>query len=451
MNSKKGDTWNESEVYKDPWTLREVRKITSNGLYNQTPTYHTNITFTSDGEYLIFASARYGKSAVFKAHVKSGDITQLIDSVDGVGGYGPLHKGNGVTVGNGRGILGGPMCIAPHSRWALFVAYRTLRAVQLDTLEERVLIEDIGEEWTSGTISVDPDETHALLTLMHAHPEILKGVTTPRSYMEYLADGTEQQMKIIQVPLAGGEIETVYTEAGISSAHSPHCPTDGDLLLVDRDFPPRYWGGSDGKTNRIWTLRLSTGELIELPSQDDACFQVHSGWTWDGENVIYHGRSAVSGHYIGVISKNGETVQEYAFRDAPHYGHVSAMAGRPAIILDGNITDDMLLWLYYDSDQPRIEVIARHGTNWGALPGQYSHPHPHSDPTGSWISFNAADRGRSDIFVVKGLIKNCLTEAKMNGYAMIVSGNVTANFQLFFSFFVGQKCLSKKIALQSRT
>ncbi len=401
MNTKKGESWNESEVYKDPWTLREVRKITSRGLYNQTPTYHTNIAFTEDGEFLIFASARHGKSAVFKCHVPTGDLTQLIDPVDGVGGYGPLNKANGATVGDGHGIVGGPMGIAPRTRWALFVAHRSLRAVHVDSLEERTLINDIGAGWTSGTISVDPDENVALLPLMRAHPEVLNGTPNPKPYMEYFANGKEQQLKLIQVPIAGGEIETVYTEDGISGAHSPHCLTDGDLLLLDRDFPPRFWGGSDGKTNRIWALRLSTGDLTELPSQDDACFQVHSAWTWDGEHVVYHGRSAISGYYVGIVDKNGQTLREYAFRGAPFYGHVSAMARRPAIILDGNLTDDLLLWVYYESAQPRIEVIARHGTEWGALPGQFSHPHPHSDPTGTWISFNAAQRGRSDVFIVK--------------------------------------------------
>jgi hypothetical protein len=173
------------------------------------------------------------------------------------------------------------------------------------------------------------------------------------------------------------------------------------LLLIDRDFPPRFWGGSDGKTNRIWTLRVSTGELTELPCQDDAYFQVHSAWTWDGSQVVYHGRSAVSGYYIGVVDPQGNTVREFGFRDAPHYGHVSAMAGRPAIMLDGNITTDMLLWLYYDQEQPRIEVIARHGTDWGALPGQFPHPHPTCDSRGQWIAFNRGDRGRTDVCVVR--------------------------------------------------
>lgn len=397
--ARKGETWNESEVHRDAMTLRRVRRVTTQGLYNQTPTYHTNIGFTADGEFLVFASGRGGQSAIMRCHVPSGDITQLIDPVIGTGNYSSLHKRSGSGQGDGMGVTG-HMCIAPRSGWAVYTVARALRAVHVETLQERTLIADIGAEWVEGTPSVDPEERYAILPVMSAHPEILAGERPTQTYMAHFREGG-MQMRLLQVPLSGGPAEVVYAEEGIGCAHSPHCPTDSELLLIDRDFPPRFWGGSDGKTNRIWTLRLSTGALTELPSQDPATFQVHSAWTWDGQHVIYHGRSAVSGYYIGVADRDGQTVREYAFRAAPFYGHVSAMAGRPAIILDGNLTDDLLLWLYYDQAQPRVEVIARHGTNWGAMTGQYSHPHPLSDPTGSWISFNAAQGGRSDVYLVQ--------------------------------------------------
>jgi hypothetical protein len=400
MPARKGETWNESETYKDAWTLREVRRVTSMGLANTTPTYHTNICFSEDGEFFIFSSDRDGVSAIFRAHTSTGDITQLIDPIDGMGSADMLHKQTGVSVGSGKGIFGTSMCLAQRSGWATFFAGRTLRAVNIHTLEERTLIPELGPEWLHGVLSIDHTETYVITALMSAHPEIMQGKRPTRPYMQHFAEGG-MKLRIIQVPLAGGEVKTIYSEDGCSSAHSPHCPTDPDLVLIDRDFPPRFWGGSDSKTNRIWTLRISTGQLTELPPQDAARFQVHSAWTHDGEHILYHGSSAVSGHYIGVADKQGQTVREYAFRDAPHYGHVSAMAGRPAIILDGNITNDMLLWLYYDSEQPRIEVIARHGTDWGALPGQYPHPHAVSDPTGKWIVYNVGHRGRTDVCVVK--------------------------------------------------
>lgn len=385
--ARKGETWNESEVYRDAWTLRQVRRVTMVGLYNQTPTYHTNVAFSADGEWLVFASSRDGKSAVFRCHVPTGEITQLIDPVVGGGE-------------EGLGIDGGGLCLAPRSKWLVFIAGKALRAVQIETLEERTLIADIGHDRRSGAPSIDPEERYVVIAVAPDHPEVAAGLRPTLPYMEYFAEHGGMWLKLVQVPLAGGEVTTVYEENGINTAHNPHSPVDSDLLLLDRDFPPRFWSGSDGKTNRIWTLRLSTGELTELPPRDRARFQVHSVWTFDGAYILYHGSSAEGGDYIGVTDPRGNTFREWGFHDARHYGHVSAMAGRPAVILDGNLSSDLLLWLYYDREQPRVEVIARHGTDWGALPGHFSHPHPLSDPTGRWISFNAARNGRSDVYVV---------------------------------------------------
>lgn len=379
--SRKGETWNESEVYRDAWTLRQVRRITTKGLYNQTPTYHTNIGFTADGEFLIFASCRDDQSAVFRCHVPTGDITQISDPAP------PMN------------ITGGSLCLAPRSRWTTFITNNTLKAVNIETLDERVLIDDLPPTWQLGIPSIDCNEKLVVVPAFPAPPKDIAG--DAQAVWDYFTRHERVWLKLLQVPLAGGAYQVIYEEDGCRSAHCPHSPVDPNLILLDRDFPPHFWGGSDGKTNRIWILDIKTRQLTELPPQDKARFQVHCCWTWDGETIIYHGRSAVSGYYIGLVDKNGHTVREYPFRDAPHYGHVSAMAGRPAIILDGNISPDLLLWLYYDQEQPRVEVIARHGTDWKALPGQFPHPHPLSDPTGRWVSFNAGAQGRTDVFVVK--------------------------------------------------
>ena len=35
--TKKGDTWNESTTYRDPFSLRTVRKVTAGGVESQLP------------------------------------------------------------------------------------------------------------------------------------------------------------------------------------------------------------------------------------------------------------------------------------------------------------------------------------------------------------------------------------------------------------------------------
>ncbi len=386
--SGKGESWNESHTYKDAWTLREVRRLTNFGATNQTPTYHTNIGFTEDGEYLIFATEREGRAAICKVQVATGDITQLTDWLT-------------ERDVEGRIVDGSRLCITPRSRWVLYSHMQSLNAVHLDTLEERVLIPRQDRAIMLGIPSVSCDEDHVIIPAFTQHPELAAGQRLTMDFFTAFPTGEGVSLKLLQVPLLGGEITTVYAEQGIRSAHCPHSPLDPDLVLLDRDFPPRYWGGSDGKTNRIWTLRISTGELTELPSQDPNFFQVHCCWSYAGDEIYYHGRSAHGGYFIGVCDPQGNTIREYGMHGADHYGHVSAMAGRKAIILDGNISNNLLLWLYYDEERPRVEVIAAHDSDWGYPPGQFSHPHPLSDPTGTWISFNKSEKGRTDIYVVR--------------------------------------------------
>ena len=388
--SKKGYTWNESETYQDAWTLRHVRRITSKGEINQAANYHTNIGFTADGEFMVFWTKRQDRGAICKAHVESGDITMLTEPTPAYG-YEPETQG-------------GPyprFCIAPDKQVVVYTAGKSLRAVDMNSYEERLLIPYVGKEWVIGYPSVSADEKSVVIPIVPEHPQIVSGEFVTIRYYDCFPDQTNMTMKLLQVPLEGGEIEVIYQEDGCRSCHCPHSPVDSDMLLFDRDFPPRFWGGSDGKTNRAWILDIPAGQLTELPSQDESTFQVHSVWTFDGEHILYHGRSAKRGKFIGVCDKAGNTVREYGFYDKSFYGHVSAMVDRPAILLDGDVSDDKLAWLYYDQEQPRLEVIAEHNTEWGSIIGQATHPHPLCDPTGKWISFTSAHRGRSDVFVVR--------------------------------------------------
>jgi hypothetical protein len=283
---------------------------------------------------------------------------------------------------------------------AVFPVGRSIRRVHLDTLEEVVLLEDFGADWIDGVMSIDPRETHALLPLMPAHPEIRSGQEPTKGYLETFAEGG-MRTRYLEIPLDGGRCRVAFEDEGVGCAHCPHCPTDDDLILIDRDRAPKFWwGGDNGASTRCWTLRLSTGELTELRPRNPQRFQVHAGWTWNGEHVVYHGKRHDGGYYIGMVHRSGTVVREFEFPEATWYGHVSAAPDRPAVILDGNVTEDQLCWLYVDRETPRIEPIATHGTEWRSVPGQYSHPHPQADPTGRWIAYHVAKDKRTDVYMV---------------------------------------------------
>lgn len=396
----KSDTWSESSEHKDFRTGRTVRRLTASGLWNEKTTYHTNTGFTADGDTLVFARADEGQTALIKCHVPSGQLTQLTTPVRGVGSPWGIHKIGRSAFFDGEGISGVLMCVAPRRRLAVFPAGRSIRLVHLDTLDEKVLLDDFGPDWIDGVLSVNPGETHVLLPLMPAHPEVKAGKAPGREYMAWFENGG-MRARYLEIPLDGGPSRVVFEDEGMGCAHCPHCPTDDDLILIDRDRAPRFWcGGDNGASTRCWILRLSTGELTELRPRNLQRFQVHAGWTWDGRHVIYHGKMREGGYYIGIIHRSGEVVREFEFPGAKGYGHVSAAPDRPAIILDGNVTDDQLCWLYFDQETPRLEPIATHGTEWRSIPGQYSHPHPQADPAGRWIAYHVAKDKRSDVFAV---------------------------------------------------
>lgn len=396
----KGETWNESTVRQDEVTGRRIRRLTAAG-YNEKPTYHTNTAFTAAGEHLVFTSARGNQTVLLKADPASGDITQLTEPVPGLVSRTDAHKLSAPSRGHGEGIDGTRVCLAPRRRLALFIQGRSLRVVHLDSLEEWVVMEDMGEAWLAGAISVDPAETEAIVPQIPAHPELRRGLPATRDYITHFAVTGGMRTRYLRVPLDGGPANTLFLDEGCGCAHSPHCPTDGHLLLIDRDLPPRFWcGGDGGHTNRCWVLDVTTRELTPIVPRNTQRFQVHACWSWDGQHIFYHGWRAEGGWYVGVAGRDGSLVREFDFPAAVGYGHVSADPRRQAIILDGNVSKDMLMWLYWDADIPRLAPIARHGTAWDSLWGQLHDPHPATDPTGRWIAYNAAHSGRSDVFVV---------------------------------------------------
>jgi len=166
-----GRVWNESEAHSDPLTGRTVRRLTTRGRINQTPTYHTGSGFTADGRHLAFASVREGATWVIRAEAETGELAALWRA-PGVGDRNYIHRGMGLEFDDvdGRGICGNRVCVAPRSRTAVFTCERRLVAVDMATFDERVLIGDCGEEWIFGAPCVSPDEEWAAVALSSAHP-----------------------------------------------------------------------------------------------------------------------------------------------------------------------------------------------------------------------------------------------------------------------------------------
>lgn len=403
--TKKGDTWNESITYRDPISLRTVRKVTQGGSYNFHPAYHTLTAWSSDGQTCVFKSGRQNRSTIFRCDVRTGAITQLLDWRDGWAvdaGHLPARVPLGI----------GGVCLDSTSGWVYYVvndvASCSLEAVHLDSLETRTVCEGVAGyrlgqptvsgdgRWVAMPNNIVPDTFHTL------DPD--KPLSLPQVHAIYAREGGSR-MQLVRVPATGGALEVVYEEADCRGNHLQYSPVDANILHTDRDFAPRFWAGSDQVRNRVWLWHIEEQRLVEQPSPSGRTFQVHSTWSFDGKAVLYHCPGTGPddpGYVIGVNDLAGNNLAEYGSPAWTHYGHVGAVMGEQAIMLDGNLTDDLILWMYYDDPaQPRIEVICQHGTNWGGHEGQYAHPHPQCSPTGEHVVYNAAHKGHSDVFVVE--------------------------------------------------
>lgn len=396
-----GSTWNESVSYRDAETGRLVRRLTSHGFVNQTPTYHTNSGFTADGEHLALISVRNGVTWLLCADVTRGTLSALWRA-PGLGDRSYMHRGMEFVLPgmDGRGVCGNRLCMAPRSRQVVLACERRLLMVSVDSAKVRVLLDDCGEEWIYGAPTVSPDERWAAVTLSSAHPQWLRGEPVTRSYMDY----HDHALRVVRVPLDGsGTVEVLFERRPAQSAHCAFSPTDPDCLYFDLDLPPAYWCGSDGRTPRIWLLNLASRWARPLKYFYPGPFQTHQVWLWDGSALAYHGPLPCGGVYLGLTTVSGQTLWEHCLPEARWYGHVAADPVRKALILDGDFGNHLLRWVYYDGasgQPPRTEPICAHATEWSAIPGQYSHPHPLADPTGRWIAFNAARDARSDVYVV---------------------------------------------------
>jgi hypothetical protein len=387
----KGTTWNESETYSDALTGRTVRRITTQGTYNVKGPYHTRTNFTDDGEFMVLATYRDGYTSLCRAHVPTGDITTISD---------PIQSDT---------LAISPGTLAPKSGWVFFWQGTALRSINIHSLEERVVIEDIGREWAGSLMSVDPEEKYVISAVGPRNPDELAGLPKEqvRNYKIVWADGKDLVSKLVQAPIEGGQPEVVFEDHGVRMCHVEHNPVDGDLFYLDRDRPPMFHAGGDkSKTSRCWALRLSTGELTALTPLAEAKFQIHAAWSWDGEFLLYHGPAKLvwgpCPWYLGAVRPNGEVYREWTFDKGTHYGHVASAPDRPAIIIDGNLAPNQLQWLYYDNETPRFEHICEHNTEINTVPNnQLSHAHPSTDRQGRWVAFNYAKDKRTFVSVVK--------------------------------------------------
>lgn len=391
----KGDTWNESSTHKDPVSGRTVRRITTDGLWNEhAGKIATNTAFTDDGEHLVFIRAERGQYTLVKCHVPTGELTQLIDPVEGFARNIDATSDSVSMYKDRGGLMPVRVRIIQRRRKVIYAYRETLRLVDLDTLEETVLIEDFGRDWVAKFLSVKHDGTLATFNVEPRNPVTMGGEPPSKYYNERLA-GNPQARRLFKISLADERVELLFDEdCPMSYGYSS---TNNDIVQISRKM-------DSGSKQQSFIIRLSTGNVERVHPHSGGKKTLHAAGAWDGEHTYYHGRmrSGSPGLFFGVSDMLGRTVWEHEFPEAHGPGHVAAVPHVQAILIDGNhLSHGKLSYLHFGEDEPRIEDIVVHGNDWDGELGQRAHVHPQCDPTGRWIVYSVAKNKRSDMYVVK--------------------------------------------------
>jgi hypothetical protein len=376
---KPGDRWNESEIGVDSATGRPRRRLTSRRRYNQQPTYHLNACFSRDSRFLVLTTDWDDqRSAVLKANVETGELT-VIATGESVRPPVPNSRFNG----NNISFCQAANCVAAK-------VGRSVRLYDLDTFKERVLIEDAGQGYTFGhpVGSIDGTKIYKARMKTMPNPEV---DGNPATHLE--------------IDIATTKVREIFQEKVCSCNHVVPCPGNPELLLFDRDMPPKFGrGGDGGKTTRVWVMNVKTGNAVVIQPRDSRRFQPHSNWNWKGDLVYYHGPSARGGQYIGVATAEGKVLFEHWLPEYI-YGHMCSHTRRNAMVTDGIFARDLITAVHFEdldsNGAPRLEILGRHSTDWDAKYGQYSHPHCHVSPDGKWLSYNRGEKDRTDVYALR--------------------------------------------------
>jgi hypothetical protein len=384
-----GATWNESRIEIDVPTSRPKRRLTTRGLFNNTPYHHFGTLFTDDSRFVILNTTRPQGSALLKADVRDGRLTVLAAAAASCAVIPRRNAVVAVASGGGR---------------------TALKRIDLDTLRETAL-HNAPPDQRVGPVVAGCDGRFVFWSQCPKPP--IESESVKEVYDAYTATYGGIPTAIYELDLDGGGVRRIYDDPTCRTGHMHANPVDPDLLLIERDQPPWYaWRGDLGKTTRDWVLNRKTGKLTEIRPRNAFRFQMHAAWSGDGRYVLYHSRDAKDAaeffgrnggaHYIGVADLEGTVKWERTFPYL-YYGHVTGHTRRPSVVFDGLTTPDLICEIDYGKlggeDAPEIKILARHGSILTTGSAD-SHPHMLVSPDGKWLVYNWGDRKRSDVYVV---------------------------------------------------
>jgi oligogalacturonide lyase len=331
--------------------------------------YFTNPGWFDGGRQLIFGSDRENRANLFSLRLDSGEIRQLTDLA-------PLPLPHEVEFLRA--------CLNPVRDEAYFIYGRQVVALDLQTLEQRVLTEmPVG--YVPSMLNATADGRYVCVGIWE---DLSDRIPTDllRGYVGFAETWEAMPLsRILRVATDGAGAETVFEER-YWIGHVNTSPTQPHLLTYCHEGP---WDKVD---NRIWGLDMTTGRAWPLRPREQAGETVgHEYWHADGVTIGYHGWLPTGDKCFGRMRYDGSERVEVSF---PHEtGHIHSNDWSLVVGDAGCVR----LWQWNGTDYDGPYKLCDHRCSFHI---QQTHVHPRFTPDGRQVLFTSDMSGYGNLYLV---------------------------------------------------
>lgn len=246
----------------------------------------TNAGWTTNDQKLLFSSDRNNPTNLYSIDLNNGEITQLTD-LEPV----PLP----------REVEFLRACVSADNNEAYFWHDLSLIALDLDTLEQRVLYV-MEEGWDVSMCNVTADGKYICASISEDKSDEFP-VDLLRGYVGFKETwASKPKNHIIRVAVDGSGGDSVWEE-NYWVGHVNTSPTQPRLLTFCHEGP---WNLVD---NRIWGLDMNTGEAWQIrPREEEGKSVGHEYWHADGVHISYHGHKPNGYKFFGQCRYDGTEI-----------------------------------------------------------------------------------------------------------------------------------------------